>query len=602
MCSHESIRPYPWGQVKIGGFIGGRIDSVIRNRIMRQDIAALVEPFITRQDDREWRGEFWGKWFLSLVDAWNYTHDESVKQKMEEALDALLKAQDEAGLITACLQQPGQWGQWDIWGRRYTLAGLLACYESTGDQRALRAAQRLADYTMEELARYDTSVVQIGKFLGMPSSTIIEPLVDLYHHTGEERYLDHAQSIVTDWRRYDAPRLVDKALDRIPVGDRNHAKITEENWWSRENGLKAYEMMACYEALCHLYRQTGQGEYLNAAVNAWQSIRDDEIMACGSGSAGECWYHGRRHQLEPLAKMMESCTAMLWIKLGLQILQLTNDPKVADEIERAFYNAYLHSMKPDGSWFCRHNPMSGIKEAGENQCGMEQNCCVANGPRIMMLWPRMCVMRGDEGPVINFYGQYQADVTLDEGIDLKLSMESDYPRSGDILLRVDPSRAARFVLRLRIPAWCESARVQVNGRPIEKVIAGTYLSIDRTWEPNDRIEISLGMNPRLLEETDQQKIVHQAVMYGPLLLARDKRLDAGRWDEPVRFIMANHGQIQMSPCSTSTHGRDIWGEWTVPVMCNDKQIDAHYCDYASAGNTWAADSQFQVWSRGERST
>lgn len=597
-----SFSSYPWGEVKVAGFVGDRIDSVIRNRIMRQDIGALVEPFVTREDIGQWRGEFWGKWFLSLVDAWNYTHDPLVKEKLDEALEALLKTQDDAGLITASHQQPGHWQHWDLWSRRYTLAALLAYYQSLGGARVLRAARRLADYTMDELARYETSVVQTGLYQGLPSSTLIEPLVDLYRHTGDQRYLDYAESIVRDWRRFDGPRLVDKALDRIPVADRNNIKITEKNWWSRENGIKSYELMSCYEALCPLYRETGRSSYLTAAVNAWQLIRDDEIMASGSGSMGECWCHGRRHQLETHSSMMESCTAMLWIKLGLQVMQLTNDPAVADEIERTFYNAYLHSMKPDGSWFCRHNPLSGITVAGDNQCEMEQNCCVANGPRVMMLWPQMCVMKGEEGPVINFYGQYVAKVALPGGSGgLVISVDGDYPRSGNINIGVEPSHSERFVLRLRIPSWCNPAEVSVNGESCENVIAGTYLSIDRTWNPNDRIQMSLGMNPRLVEATDEKGVVHQAGMFGPLLLARDKRIDVSGLAHPVRFRSQNNGRIEAMLCPSRDDTRDMWATLRIPVIADGVETNVYFCDYASAGNTWGADSEYQVWSRGGRS-
>ncbi len=582
--------------------MGKRIDSVIRNRIMRQDIDALVEPFVTREDIGQWRGEFWGKWFLSLVDAWNYTHDPIVRRKLDEALQSLLKTQDDAGLITASRQQPGHWQHWDLWSRRYTLAGILAYYASCGGEQALRAARRLADYTLDELARYETSVVQTGLYQGLPSSTIIEPLVDLYRLTKEQRYLDHAESIVRDWRRFDGPRLVDQALDRIPVADRNHGKITAKNWWSRENGVKSYEMMSCYEALCHLYQETGRSQYLTAAVNAWQLIRDDEIMVSGSGSMGECWCHGRRRQLETHSSMMESCTAMLWIKLSLQVLQLTNDPAVADEIERTFLNAYLHSMKPDGAWFCRHNPLTGITSAGDNQCEMEQNCCVANGPRVMMLWPRVCVMKGDEGPIINFYGQYTATVSLPSGSgDLMISVNGDYPRSGNIDIHVEPSRPERFALRLRVPSWCDSIKVSINGEPCGNVSPGTYMAIDRTWNPGDRIQMSLGMNPRLVEATDHDGAVHQAAMFGPLLLARDKRIDASGLDHPLQFKPSDQGRIKATPCPPPNDALDVWAAFQIPVIANGGETIAYYCDYASAGNTWGEESEYQVWNRADGS-
>lgn len=594
------LQPYPWGQIKIRGYVGERIDAVIDNRIMRQDIAALVDPFIKREDDRQWRGEFWGKWFLSLVDAWNYTQNPHVRQKLEEALDALLKTQDERGLITANRQRPGRWGIWDIWGRRYTLSALLSWHQSSHDERALRAARRLADYTMDELNRHKTSVVQTGLFQGLPSSTIIAPLVDLYRHTREDRYLEFAQSIVVDWNQFDGPRLIDKALEHVPVADRISTLLNGDNWFSRENGLKAYEMMACYEALGHLYRQTGEPRYLAAIRNAWQSIRDDEIMITGSGTSRECWCHGRRRQLEDLPTVMESCTAMLWIKLSWLVLQLTCNAAVADEIERTFYNAYLHSMKPDGSWFTRHNPLSGVQVPGDNQCGMDQNCCVANGPRIMMLWPQMCIVRGERGPIINFYGQCQANITLADGGGLEISMESDYPRSGDVLIKVAPARPRQFILNLRIPAWCDRAQVCVNGKPCQNVLPGTYLAIDRLWSEEDRIEASFGMNARVIEARDQAGMPHQAACFGPLLLARDKRIDLLGLDQPVQIKTTGEGKIQAVAYSPAAHPDSIMITLKIPVIAGGVETSNPYCDYASAGNTWTPASAFRVWDHNRR--
>ena len=67
-------------------------------------------------------------------------------------------------------------------------------------------------------------------------------------------------------------------------------------WWSWENGQKAYEMMSCYDGLLGLYALTRNADYLKAAEKSVRNIIDEEINIAGSGSAGECFYHGRRMQ------------------------------------------------------------------------------------------------------------------------------------------------------------------------------------------------------------------------------------------------------------------------------------------------------------------
>ena len=50
--------------IKIGGFIGSRIDICNSGMIMQEDVDALVEPFRHKDDRSSWSTEFIGKWML----------------------------------------------------------------------------------------------------------------------------------------------------------------------------------------------------------------------------------------------------------------------------------------------------------------------------------------------------------------------------------------------------------------------------------------------------------------------------------------------------------------------------------------------------------
>ena len=587
------LRPLPYGNVKVGGMIGSRINSSIQNRILRQEVDMLVKPYRDRVDKYEWRGEFWGKCFLSLVGAWQYTNDPKLKKelhsKMDEYVDKLLATQDPSGLLTANRQLPDSFGDWDIWGRRYTMLGLIMHHKATGDPRTLEAARRLADVTIADIHRKHISVPQLGTAQGMPSSTIIEPLVLLYELTSDPRYLDFALSIVHDWQRPGQADLVRKALNRIPVGDRTPMP-TPDKWWGWDPGLKAYEMMSCYESLCHLYRVTGEETYRQAVLNTYESIRDDELMVSGTGSIKEFWGHGRFHQLARLEDPNESCTSMLWIKLAYQELELTGDSLVADQIEWSFYNAYLNSMKPDASYYCRHNPLSGIKRQGEDQCGLRQNCCVANGPRILMLIPQICVMQGADGPVVNLYEASQSELTLSNHVRLKLFVETDYPLTGKVRIRLDPDQAAKFVLKLRIPSWSEKMSVAVDNEAQPGVFPGTYLAIERIWKKGSVVEMDLDMRARI--ESAPGNPDYKAIIRGPILLAQDKRLaDAYGLDSPLKFGTGK----RLDTVPAKHKPADVWMAFQVPVWVDGEKTTVALCDFASAGNTWDGNSQFRVW-------
>ena len=53
--------------VKIGGYLGGRIDDCIEHRVKPEDWNHLVEPFRKRVETHTWQSEFWGKWVQGAI-------------------------------------------------------------------------------------------------------------------------------------------------------------------------------------------------------------------------------------------------------------------------------------------------------------------------------------------------------------------------------------------------------------------------------------------------------------------------------------------------------------------------------------------------------
>jgi hypothetical protein len=88
---------------------------------------------------------------------------------------------------------------------------------------------------------------------------------------------------------------------------------------------------------------------------------------------------------------------------------------------------------------------------------------------------------------------------LGSGLVVNVQQETDYPSSGKVLLKVDPSQPAEFSLHLRIPRWCQGAKVAVNGQPVEgPVRSGTYCSISRKWLSGARVELDMPMPLRFV--------------------------------------------------------------------------------------------------------
>ena len=92
-------------------------------------------------------------------------------------------------------------------------------------------------------------------------------------------------------------------------------------------------------------------------------------------------------------------------------------------------------------------------------------------------------------------------------------------------MTVTAAKPVQMAMRLRIPAWLQSApTVKLNGRALDASAApGSYLTLSRTWKTGDRIEMELPM--RLTVEAMPDDPGMQAFLYGPLVLAGDLGAD-----------------------------------------------------------------------------
>jgi uncharacterized protein len=586
----DKIVTYPANSIILKGYLGEKMNLIIAKRIKSQDIDHLIEPFRHKNETRLWQSEFWGKWIQSATAAYSYNNDPELLVIIKKAVDGLLSTQMPDGYI-GNYSEAAELQQWDIWGRKYTMLGLLACYDLTGDNVVLNDAKKLADHLMTQVGPGRTNIVKTGNYKGMPSSSILEPVVYLYRKTGDQKYLDFAEYIVKQWETDGGPKLLSSALAEIPVAERfPHPDV----WWSYENGQKAYEMMSCYDGLLELYRVTGAAEYLKAVEMAADNIIRTEINIAGSGTAFECFYNGARYQTEPTYHTMETCVTMTWMKLCFNLLRITGNPMYADQIEKSTYNALLASVKYDGSEIAKYSPLAGVRHAGEEQCGMHINCCSANGPRAFMMIPRFAVMGAKNEIFINQYGDSEAIINVNPNNKVTVIQKSEYPVTDKAEIIINSEKPENFTVALRIPSWSEKTSITVNGRDVTGIRAGAYMEINRTWKKGDQIVITLDLSGRLVIINGQQ-----AILRGPVVLSRDTRFNDGIIYESA-VIKEVNGRVDLLPSALKTE--NIWMSFTAPLVLgtdlegdfrNPRQVS--FCDFASAGNTWNEDSRYKVW-------
>jgi len=92
---------------------------------------------------------------------------------------------------------------------------------------------------------------------------------------------------------------------------------------------------------------------------------------------------------------------------------------------------------------------------------------------------------------------------------------------------------------------------------------------------------------------------HQAIMRGPVVLARDARFNDGFIYESA-VVRDKDGFVDLK--QSTSKPENVWMSFTAPLVLgtdlegefrNPKQVK--FCDFASAGNTWGEDSRYRVW-------
>jgi DUF1680 family protein len=583
---------FPPLSAKVTGIVGDKLDSSYQNRILKQDVERLIEPFRSRTETSCWQSEFWGKWFTSAVLAYRYRPESLLKKKLDEAVNGLIATQTPDGYIGNYVDEK-HLAAWDIWGRKYCMLGLLAYYDLTKDQKVLKVTKKVADHLINELKERNALIVKMGSHRGMAASSILEPICLLYSYTWEKKYLDFAEEIVREWETLEGPQLISKA--DIDVSKR--FPKPKNDWYGWEQGQKAYEMMSCYEGLLELYRLTGKNIYKHAVEKIWENIRDTEINVVGSGSSMECWFDGKKLQTLPISDYQETCVTVTWIKLCQQLLRLTGDSKYADAMEQAYYNALLGAMKPDGSDWAKYSPLFGQRLVGNEQCHMGLNCCVANGPRGLFSFPLTAIMSNNEGLHVNFFSDGSYILQTPGKQKIELIQQTDYPLTGKIVFKVRLQNPEQMSLMVRIPKWSNKNSLIINGNPLNVITPGEYLKIERKWTNNDVLELNLDMRGRVLSIGEFPENV--VIVRGPIVLARDVRLPAPVIDEIMKPVINKDGYVDLE-----SEGQDdprILMQFKAKFITESntangrKSISLVLCDYASAGNTYDKHSRFRTF-------
>jgi DUF1680 family protein len=517
--------------VHLTGWLGGRVEANEANRLVKIDVDRLLEGYRKRPGRQSWDGEHMGKWLHAATLAWVNTGDPALRQKLNYAASELAKCQQEDGYLGTYLENK-RWTEWDVWAHKYNLIGLITYMRYTGNMEPLSTCRRMGDLLCktfgDEPGKRD--IIKAGEHVGMAPTSVLEPMVLLYRLTGEQRYLEFCKYILRAWEQPNGPKIIStllsvKRVDKVANG-------------------KAYEMLSCLNGALEYHRTVGDPKILQACLNAWQDIVTRRLYVTGAASYGELFHDD--FDFPNVANVGETCVTVTWVQFNAQLLRLTGEAHFAEQLEHVILNQLLGAQKCDGSAWGYYVQMEGKKPYSST---LDGHCCLSSGPRGMALIPTFAVSTDAAGAVVNLYDSGTAKLNLKGKTAVTLTTETAFPSSEQIRLTVGLARKEKFTLKLRIPAWCPTASIKIQGRPVP-ITPGSdgYVTLKRTWKDGDHIELRFKLAPRVIlgDHKNEGKI---ALAYGPLVLAADAEFLGGQVSglKAVAFPSADLAALGFTP-------------------------------------------------------
>ncbi len=505
----DKYLPAPFGNQEIGSYLGKRLDINLNMRLLEVDEKELLAGYLNRPGKQNWVGEHIGKYLDAACNTWLYTHDSRLKVQMDRMLIILLNTQKDDGYLGTYTPEQ-YWTNWDVWSHKYNMIGLLAYYKSTGYLPALNAAKQIGNLLYRTFGENpgQMDIVTSGTHVGMASTSVLGPIVDLYRYTGDKKYLDFAHYIVTSYNHPDGPAIIRSILENGHVNQ-------------VANG-KAYEILSNLVGIVKLYKLTGEKELLTVVDIAWKDIVKNRLYITGTASSYELFRGDHELPAGSGDHMGEGCVTTTWFQLNYELFSLTSDNKYYDELEKSLYNHLSGSENPRSGCVSYYTPLQGSKPYS---CGI--SCCLSSIPRGISMIPMINYGKISGVPTILLFDSQKIVDTLisqsNQKIPIKINAESCFPDSGSIVYTIISESAAVFAINFRVPVWSNHYIASVDDEVYEG-IPGTYLKIERNWIPGEKVFIRFSI-PIVLIPGGKSYPDRFALKRGPQVLSVDQTLN-----------------------------------------------------------------------------
>ncbi len=412
----------------------------------------------------------------------------------------------------------------ELYNSGHLFEAAAAHFTATGKRSLLNIAVKNADLLVNNFGP--------GKLTVPPGHQIVETgLVKLYNITSNQKYLELAKYFLdlrgdsTTHKLYGA-----YSQDHKPV-----VRQTE----IVGHAVRAVYMYAGMTDIGVIYNYQA---YLNAVKNIWHNMVNRKMYITGGlGAKHEGESLGNDYELPNLTAYGETCASIGDVLWNNRMFMLTGNAEYFDIIERTLYNGLISGISLDGKNFFYVNPLESDGKFAFNQGSKTRqpwfdcSCCPTNLIRFIPSIPGMIYAKQNDNLFINLYASNKANLKIDNA-DIFIEQRTDYPLEGKILLSLNLENPLQFTLKLRIPGWAQNQvlpgdlysyinqsdgkiSIKINNREIEFQNNHGYAAINRVWNNNDIIELTIPMEVKHIAANEKVKENKNltALEYGPVV-------------------------------------------------------------------------------------
>ena len=458
--------------------------------------------------------------------------DPELEKKADEWIDKFAAAQQPDGYINTFYTLTGLDKRWtnmdkhEMYCAGHMIEAGVAYYQATGKRKLLDVCIRMTDHMMSQFGP--------GKRHWVPGHEEIElALVKLYQTTQEQKYLDFAYWLLEE-RGHGHGTMGDEGKwdpvyyqDIVPV-----RRLTDISG-------HAVRCMYLYCGMADVAALKNDTGYIAAIDRLWDDVVHRNMYITGGiGSSRDNEGFTEDYDLPNLDAYCETCASVGMALWNQRMNQLTGDSKYIDILERSLYNGALAGISLGGDRFFYVNPLES-KGDHHRQEWYGCACCPSQLSRFLPSIGNYIYASSDDALWVNLYIGNTGQIRIGE-TDILLTQETDYPWDGSVKLTISTSQPLEKEIRLRIPNWCKTYDLSINGKRINVSEKKGYAVI-KDWKSQDVIALDMDMPVEIVAADPHVKenFGKRAIQRGPLVYCMEEI------DNPEYF-----DQIQLSPSTT----------------------------------------------------